>query len=199
MNPPPTFSRTPEHVRSYKNLEIAIEKASGSETQPYNSPATRARIRCVFEERFGSSAHEWQVDVTEAILLGLDSFVIAGTGAGKTMPAPSIYLMAHDFWPDTRLGQHNNGWLARLALSTHLEQADMGRRLRHMQGQPKLPRSRATITDTLLSVLMHRRLQSRRRIILDLLCILLEIPLLHVYYLQIFMKEFDAEAKQRPH
>ena len=71
--------------------------------------------------------------------------------------------------------------------------------LRHMQGQPKLPRSRATITDTLLSVLMHRRLQSRRRIILDLLCILLEIPLLHVYYLQIFMKEFDAEAKQRPH
>ena len=86
MNPPPTFSRTPEHVRSYKNLEIAIEKASGSETQPYNSPATRARIRRVFEERFGSSAHEWQVDVTEAILLGLDSFVIAGTGAGKTMP-----------------------------------------------------------------------------------------------------------------
>ena len=86
MTAPRTFSETPEHIRSYKNLESAIEKASGSDTQPYNSLATRTQIRRVFQERFGSSAHEWQVDVTEAILLGLDSFVIAGTGAGKTMP-----------------------------------------------------------------------------------------------------------------
>jgi len=86
MNPPPTFSQTPEHIRSYKNLESAIQNASGSETQQYDSLATRTRIRRVFQDRFGSSAHEWQVDVTEAILLGLDSFVIAGTGAGKTMP-----------------------------------------------------------------------------------------------------------------
>ena len=31
-------------------------------------------------------AYDWQVDVSEALLLGLDCSVIAGTGAGKTMP-----------------------------------------------------------------------------------------------------------------
>ena len=30
--------------------------------------------------------YSWQLDVTEAIFLGLDPVVIAGTGAGKTMP-----------------------------------------------------------------------------------------------------------------
>jgi ATP-dependent helicase YprA (DUF1998 family) len=30
--------------------------------------------------------YPWQVNVAEAILLGLDCIVIAGTSAGKTMP-----------------------------------------------------------------------------------------------------------------
>ncbi|KAJ7088948.1 hypothetical protein C8R44DRAFT_540780, partial [Mycena epipterygia] len=30
--------------------------------------------------------YEWQIDVSEAIALGLDAVVIAGTGAGKTIP-----------------------------------------------------------------------------------------------------------------
>ena len=34
----------------------------------------------------GMVAYEWQIDVLEALLLGLDCSVIAGTGAGKTMP-----------------------------------------------------------------------------------------------------------------
>jgi bloom syndrome protein len=33
-----------------------------------------------------SEPYPWQLDATEAILLGLDSIVIAGTGSGKTMP-----------------------------------------------------------------------------------------------------------------
>ena len=33
-----------------------------------------------------SSPYGWQLDVTEALLLGLDSVVIAGTGSGKTIP-----------------------------------------------------------------------------------------------------------------
>lgn len=32
------------------------------------------------------TAHEWQVDMGEALHLGLDCSMIAGTGAGKTMP-----------------------------------------------------------------------------------------------------------------
>lgn len=86
MDSSPLFPQTPEHTCSYKNLEITIQKASNSETQQYNSLATRTRIQRIFCKHFGSSAHKWQVDLTEAILLGLDSFVIAGTGAGKTMP-----------------------------------------------------------------------------------------------------------------
>lgn len=44
------------------------------------------RVHQLFEERFGSPPHDWQMDVTEAMLLDLDSIVIAGTSAGKTMP-----------------------------------------------------------------------------------------------------------------
>ena len=29
--------------------------------------------------------HEWQLDVAEALLLGIDSVVIVGTGSGKTI------------------------------------------------------------------------------------------------------------------
>jgi len=34
----------------------------------------------------GKDPYDGQLDVMEIILLGLDSVVIAGTGAGKTMP-----------------------------------------------------------------------------------------------------------------
>ena len=30
--------------------------------------------------------YDWQLDVAEALLVGLDSIVIAGTGSGKTIP-----------------------------------------------------------------------------------------------------------------
>ena len=39
----------------------------------------------MFHEHFGTDPYSWQLDVTEVILLGLDSVVMAGTGAGKTM------------------------------------------------------------------------------------------------------------------
>ncbi|KIL55563.1 hypothetical protein M378DRAFT_134069 [Amanita muscaria Koide BX008] len=54
----------------------------------YDSGQTRHDLRTLFSERFGSGAepYQWQLDVTEAMLLGLDSVVIAGTGSGKTIP-----------------------------------------------------------------------------------------------------------------
>ncbi|KAH6904392.1 hypothetical protein BKA70DRAFT_1059674, partial [Coprinopsis sp. MPI-PUGE-AT-0042] len=52
----------------------------------YDSKKTRDDIERLFEERFGKKPYKWQMDVTEAMLVGLDSFVIAGTGSGKTMP-----------------------------------------------------------------------------------------------------------------
>lgn len=86
MDVPPTSPETCDNARSYHNLRTAIRKASECETRRYNSAATRAQIERIFHERFGKTAHGWQVDVTEAMLVGLDSIVIAGTGAGKTMP-----------------------------------------------------------------------------------------------------------------
>ena len=34
----------------------------------------------------GKSPYAWQLDAAEALILGLDCIVIAGTGAGKTIP-----------------------------------------------------------------------------------------------------------------
>jgi|SRR6267154_132450 len=72
------------HARAYKNLQRAREEAALK--SGYNSSKTRSDLISIFCNRFGHDPYEWQLDVTEAILLGLDSVVIAGTGAGKTMP-----------------------------------------------------------------------------------------------------------------
>jgi ATP-dependent helicase YprA (DUF1998 family) len=52
----------------------------------YDWQQTRDNITSIFRERFGTVPYSWQLDVTEAIFFGLDPVVIAGTGAGKTMP-----------------------------------------------------------------------------------------------------------------
>ncbi|THV03253.1 P-loop containing nucleoside triphosphate hydrolase protein [Dendrothele bispora CBS 962.96] len=43
---------------------------------------------------FGKPAYEWQIDVAEAIVLGLNSILIAGTSHGKTIPY--ILALQHD-------------------------------------------------------------------------------------------------------
>ncbi|EJF64000.1 hypothetical protein DICSQDRAFT_16077, partial [Dichomitus squalens LYAD-421 SS1] len=53
----------------------------------YDSHATRQALENTFRDRMGGKApREWQVDVAEALMVGLDCTVIAGTGSGKTMP-----------------------------------------------------------------------------------------------------------------
>lgn len=80
--------------RSYKNLQDARDAAGRK--NGYDSAKTRQDLKRLFRERFGTDPYEWQVDVTEAILLGLDSVVIAGTGAGKTMPFMMPLLLNRD-------------------------------------------------------------------------------------------------------
>ena len=70
-------------IRSYKLLEDARLTASTSD-EAYDSRKTRSAITQLFEARSGKTPYDWQLDVTEAMLLGLDSIVIAGTGSGKT-------------------------------------------------------------------------------------------------------------------
>ena len=45
----------------------------------------------------GKMARRWQLDAAESLLLGLDTVVIAGTGAGKTTP-----YMLPLFLPETK-------------------------------------------------------------------------------------------------
>jgi len=66
-------------ARSYQNLDSARRNAA--KKNRYNSSSTRAQLTDLFHARFGSNPYDWQLDVTEAILL--DSVIIAGTGSGK--------------------------------------------------------------------------------------------------------------------
>ncbi|KDQ56801.1 hypothetical protein JAAARDRAFT_131803, partial [Jaapia argillacea MUCL 33604] len=50
----------------------------------------------------GKSPYPWQLDVAEAFILGLDAVVIAGTGAGKTMPFIMPLLLKE--WQNKTIG-----------------------------------------------------------------------------------------------
>jgi len=73
-----------QHARSYANLDKA--QADAKWKNGYDWQQTRDNIPSIFHKHFGTDPYSWQLDVTEAILLGLDSVVIAGMGSSKTMP-----------------------------------------------------------------------------------------------------------------
>ena len=67
---------------------------SATKSHDYNYTATRHSIETKFQAVFsGKPPYFWQVDVTEALLLGLDCIVIAGTGSRKTMPFGMLLLL----------------------------------------------------------------------------------------------------------
>lgn len=85
--PPPSEPSAADNPLSDSFYEILnITRAAATKSRQYNSNATRTAISTKFEKCEGKTAYSWQLDVSEAIVLGLDSIVIAGTGAGKTMP-----------------------------------------------------------------------------------------------------------------
>jgi ATP-dependent helicase YprA (DUF1998 family) len=86
---PAVQSRLDSHQRDAAKAAAILQKAreEARKSRNYQSAPTRAKIRNEFRERNnGMTAHEWQVDMGEALHLGLDCSMIAGTGAGKTMP-----------------------------------------------------------------------------------------------------------------
>lgn len=85
----PVQSRVDSHERgeerAAKILEAAREEAK--KKSRYNPTVTREKICKEFRDRFNShEPYDWQLNVAEALHLGLDCSVVAGTGAGKTMP-----------------------------------------------------------------------------------------------------------------
>src|SRR5712691_5369431 len=53
----------------------------------YDSKRTRKMMSQKLQDIFdGRIPYDWQLDAAEALVLGLDCVMIAGTGAGKTIP-----------------------------------------------------------------------------------------------------------------
>ncbi len=66
---------------------LSKARAEAARTKKFDSQATRQHmIDSVKDICAGKVPYNWQLDVSEAILLGLDTMLIAGTGAGKTLP-----------------------------------------------------------------------------------------------------------------
>ncbi|KAH7921725.1 hypothetical protein BV22DRAFT_988719, partial [Leucogyrophana mollusca] len=62
-------------------------RSEASHKHKYESQKIREELTRLFKDKCGGKTpYQWQLDVSEALLLGVDSVVIAGTGAGKTMP-----------------------------------------------------------------------------------------------------------------
>jgi len=71
-----------ERELSYKLLSDARAKKEG-----YDSQAIRRTLSDSVTALCPTiTPYDWQVDLAEALTLGLDSTVIAGTGSGKTLP-----------------------------------------------------------------------------------------------------------------
>ncbi|KAF9560465.1 hypothetical protein CPC08DRAFT_608470, partial [Agrocybe pediades] len=54
----------------------------------FSSEQVRQKMFEELKRRTGGmiKPYDWQLDIAEALLLGLDCSVIAGTGSGKTLP-----------------------------------------------------------------------------------------------------------------
>ncbi|KAJ7199855.1 hypothetical protein GGX14DRAFT_401142 [Mycena pura] len=83
------MSSADEHVKrtaeSQRVLQAAREKAGRKNI--YDSAQTRhdlGHLARLFEAEFKKPAYEWQINVSEAIVLELEAVVIAGTGAEVT-------------------------------------------------------------------------------------------------------------------
>jgi ATP-dependent helicase YprA (DUF1998 family) len=64
----------------------------------YDSEGTRQTMSRKLQDVFnGRIPYEWQLDAAEALILGLDCVVVAGTGAGKTIPFV-LPLFVQDSW-----------------------------------------------------------------------------------------------------
>ncbi|KAJ7745181.1 P-loop containing nucleoside triphosphate hydrolase protein [Mycena maculata] len=81
-------------TESQRLLREAREKAR--KKHGYDWQATRRDLARIFEEEYKKPPYDWQIDVAEALLLGLDAVVIAGTGAGKTIPFMMPVLLHRD-------------------------------------------------------------------------------------------------------
>lgn len=84
MAPVPTANaESPRERRDY----LAHAQSEAVRKHQYNSEKTREELSHLVQQRCeGRVPYSWQLDVAEALMLEVNSIVIAGTGAGKTLP-----------------------------------------------------------------------------------------------------------------
>ena len=82
-----------------RELSYKILSEARAEKEDYNSLATRHTLSDAVTALYPAiMPYDWQVDLAEALNLGLDATVIAGTGSGKTLPwvMPLLLEQNHD-------------------------------------------------------------------------------------------------------
>jgi ATP-dependent helicase YprA (DUF1998 family) len=90
----------PDPPNDYKRiLEQAREHARQKpETAPEWSPDATQRMHNEFKRLTGRDMYSWQSDTAEGSMLGLDSTLIAPTGAGKTVvPIAPLLASPHKY------------------------------------------------------------------------------------------------------
>jgi ATP-dependent helicase YprA (DUF1998 family) len=75
-----------EEDRIYYEKLLDQTRSEVERDREYNSAAARKLMSDECFKRTKKTPYEWQLDISEAVLLRLDSVLIAGTGAGKTLP-----------------------------------------------------------------------------------------------------------------
>jgi len=76
-----------ERSRAREGALVQAALRRSCKKKGYNSQAIRRTLPdSVTAPCPAITPHDWQVDLAEALTLGLDSTVIAGTGSGKTLP-----------------------------------------------------------------------------------------------------------------
>ena len=74
------------HNEGCANECLSRARTEAAAQSHYDSSTVRAELIQAMQEHCGKAPYPWQLDAAEALILGIDSVVIAGTGAGKTMP-----------------------------------------------------------------------------------------------------------------
>ena len=76
-----------EDAKKFNKISAAA-RAEATRKWNYSSEETREDLRKYFlnANKGKKEPYKWQIDIGEAIHLGLDCVLIAGTGAGKTYP-----------------------------------------------------------------------------------------------------------------
>ena len=59
-----------EVIRNASQNQLQEVRAAAQKQKKYNSADTRQGLTALFAEHFGSAPYDWQLDVTEALLLG---------------------------------------------------------------------------------------------------------------------------------